>query len=109
MSTFRIRQFLSGAAAVLAVQASAVDAVFDAPSAPQAQWALASNWKDAASGAPLAEPPTNAADTVTFPCPDKAVYLQRIGIGTGGTTSAMSSATASRGRRGFPVGRGRGA
>lgn len=87
MSTFRIRQFLSGAVAVLAVSASAVDAVFDAPSAPQAQWALASNWKDAASGAPLAEPPTNAADTVTFPCPDKAVYLQRIGIGTGETTS----------------------
>ena len=53
--------------ALFAAESFGVDAVWKNTETTAQDWMTASNWKDAATGEELTEPPTNATDTATFP------------------------------------------
>ncbi len=71
--------------------ASAVDAVFNNPSAPQPYWQTAANWIDEATEQTLSVQPTNSTDNVRFTTPAQSIYRQRIGTGFGSATSQHTS------------------
>ena len=58
---------------LLSMAALAVDAVWSNASTKNQYWIAAGNWCDGATGEDLAQPPTNATDSVNFPYIDDSV------------------------------------